>query len=128
MSRPTRPTAMSKEQLESLGDADFFPHRQKKEDNTQERMNVLQKEAEKLFTHSKDVMPTKEEFPRLYQELPTLWAMITEGKFRYWNEKDQGMLRHMISLNHKVVGKEMSYDDAEKTAGDSLAKRFLPSS
>lgn len=124
MSTP-RITKLSQEQLDSLKEADFYPNRLSKEDNTKERMMTIQEETEKLFQHPRDRMPTQEEFPKIYNELPTLWAMITEGKFRYWIEKDQAMLRHMITLNHHVVENQMSSDDAEKNAGHYLANRFL---
>jgi len=125
MSTP-RVTKLSQEQLDKLKEADFYPNRMKKEDNTQSRMSIIQEEAERLFKHPSSRTPTKEEYPKLYQELPTLWAMITEGKFRYWIEKDQALLKHMITLNQRVVAKQMTNDDAEKTAGDFLASRFLP--
>lgn len=124
MSTP-RITKLSQEQLDSLKEADFYPNRLSKEDNTKERMMTIQEETEKLFQHPRDRMPTQEEFPKIYNELPTLWAMITEGKFRYWIEKDQAMLRHMITLNHHVMENQMSNDDAEKNAGHYLASRFL---
>lgn len=120
-------TKLSQEQLDSLKDADFYPNRKKKEDNTSQRMKTIQEEANKLFQHNPQKMPTQEEYPNLYNELPTLWAMINEGKFRFWNEKDQKILLHMITLNHCVVEKEMTNADAEKNAGDFLASRFLPS-
>jgi hypothetical protein len=125
MSKP-RVTKLSQEQLDSLKEADFYPNRLSKEDNTKERMLSIQEETEKLFQHPPNRMPTQEEYPRLYNELPTLWAMITEGKFRYWVENDQKMLRHMITLNQKTVENQMSNDDAEKNAGELLANRFLP--
>ena len=125
MSTP-RITKLSQEQLDSLKEADFYPNRLSKEDNSKERIQTIQEEAEKLFHHPRDRMPTQEEYPKIYNELPTLWAMIDEGKFRYWVTKDQEMLRHMISLNHKVVENQMTNDDAEKNAGDFLASRFLP--
>lgn len=124
MSNP-RVTKLSQKQLDSLKEVDFYPNRLKKEDNTKHRMSTIQEEAEKLFQHSRDRMPTQEEYPKLYNELPTLWTMITEGKFRYWMDQDRDMLRHMISLNYKVVEKQMTNDDAEKNAGDYLAGRFL---
>lgn len=126
MSKP-RVTTLSQEQLDRLKEADFYPNRLKKEDNTNQRMESIHQEANKLFQHSPTRTPTQEEFPMLYNELPTLWAMITEGKFQYWNPKDQQMLLHMISLNQKVVEKQMPDDVAEKNAGDFLANRFLPS-
>ena len=119
-------TKLSQEQLDKLKEADFYPNRMKKEDNTEQRMSGIQEEAQRLFKHSRNRTPTQEEYPVLYQELPTLWAMIVEGKFRFWIEKDQAMLTHMITLNQQVVGKQMTNDDAEKNAGDFLANRFLP--
>jgi hypothetical protein len=127
MSTP-RITKLSQEQLDTLKDADFYPNRLSKDDNSKERMTAIQEEAERLFKHPSSRTPMSEEYPMLYKELPTLWALIEEGKFRYWVAKDQSMLRHMITLNQKVVAKQMSNDDAEKTAGDLLATRFLPNS
>lgn len=125
MSKP-KVTALSKEKLDALKDADFYPNRQKKEDNTSERMDRLFGEANRLFKHSKTVTPKKEDFPNLYNELPTLWAMIEEGKFKYWDPKDQGMLKMMINVTQKSVKNEMTFDEAEKNAGAVLASRFLP--
>lgn len=125
MSKP-RVTALDQKQLDELKKADFYPHRQKKEDNSQERMNTILEEANKLFKHPSSQTPTKEEYPHIHNELPTLWAMIEEGKFKYWEKRDQNLLLHMITLNLKVVANQMSDDDAEKNAGNVLASRFLP--
>lgn len=124
MSRP-KVTKLDPKDLEHLSNKDFFPHRQTQEDNTLQRMEQIEHETKRLFQHSPGVMPQKEEFPTLYQELPTLWAMIEEGKFRYWREQDQSMMLHMIELRKKVLVKEISHEDAEHSAGDDLANRFL---
>lgn len=124
MSRP-KVTKLDPKDLENLSNKDFFPHRQSQEDNTIQRMEIIENETQRLFRHSPGVMPTKEEYPTLYQELPTLWAMIEEGKFRYWKEQDQTMMMKMITLRKKVLENQMTHEDAEHSAGNDLANRFL---
>jgi hypothetical protein len=124
MSTP-KVTKLDKESLNNLTSKDFFPDRLTKEENTTERVSLIATECSKLFGHSKDKLPTKEEYPILYHELPTLWALIEEGKFRYWSVKEQMMLSKMIELKLNATNHLMTDEDAEKQAGLVLADRFL---
>lgn len=124
MSRP-RITKLDKSALDGLTTQDFFPGRLDKEDNTTERITIIANETQKLFKHPKETLPKREEYPTLYHELPTLWALIEEGRFRYWNEKEQTMLKKMIELQLNVTNRQMTDADAEKQAGLVLADRFL---
>ena len=124
MSRP-KITTLDKAALDGLTTQDFFPGRLDKEDNTTDRISLIASETKRLFKHSRESPPTKEAYPTLYHELPTLWALIEEGKFRYWNEKEQSMLNKMIELQLNVTSRHMSDADAEKQAGLVLADRFL---
>jgi len=124
MSRP-KITTLDKAALDGLTTQDFFPGRLDKEDNTSQRIAIINEEARRLFKHPKERIPKREEYPTLYHELPTLWALIEEGKFRYWNEREQMMLSKMIELQLNVTNHRMSDADAEKQAGLVLADRFL---
>jgi hypothetical protein len=124
MSRP-KITTLDKSALDGLTTQDFFPGRLDKEDNTTDRISLIASETQRLFKHPRDTPPTKEAYPTLYHELPTLWALIEEGKFRYWNEKEQTMLNKMIELQLNVTSHRMTDVDAEKQAGLVLADRFL---
>lgn len=124
MSRP-KITTLDKAALDGLTTQDFFPGRLDKEENTTDRISLIASETQRLFKHSRDTPPTKEAYPTLYHELPTLWALIEEGKFRYWNEREQTMLNKMIELQLNVTTRHMTDVDAEKQAGLVLADRFL---
>lgn len=126
MSRlPVLPTRMSADDLSGLTTKDFFPDRQDKTDNTEERMLRINSEVSRLCQLRKGDIPKQEDFSTLYHELPTLWDMIEKGKFRFWSPKDQNMLKQMISLKMKVVKYGEDDEEAEKEAGKHLAERFL---
>jgi len=119
------PTKFSKEDLSGLTTKDFFPDREEKEQNNEDRMLKIQDELKTLYSLHKGDKPDPERFPTLHFELPTLWALIEEGKFRFWNPKDQAMMSEMVRLKLQVVRNEVPDEEAEKQAGLTLADRFL---
>lgn len=123
--RPVRPTRLRAEDLSGMTMRDFYPNRSDKETNTQGRMAHIQVELDKLFGLSRGSTPLKDEYPLLYHELPTLWAMIEEGKFKYWDSRDQEMLKRMIQLRVQVIQNTITDEDAEKDMGISLAERYI---
>lgn len=118
------PTKLSKEDLSGLTAKDFFPDREEKETNSEERMLKIQAELKTLYALHRGDKPTPERFPTLFHELPTLWALIDEGKFKYWNAKEQSLMNEMVRLKLMVVRAEVPDEEAEKQAGLSLAERF----
>ena len=120
-----RPTRLRAEDLSGMTMRDFYPNRNDRETNTISRMDTIQAELDKLFSLPRRITPNKDEFPMLHHELPTLWAMIEERKFKYWDVRDQGMLRQMIRLRVQVIQNGMTDEDAEKDMGISLAERYL---
>jgi len=120
-----RPTRLRAEDLSGMTMRDFYPNRSDRETNTVSRMDTIQLEINKLFRLPRSITPQKDEFPMLYHELPTLWAMIEEGKFKHWDNRDQSMLRQMIHLRVRVIQNAISDEDAEKDMGISLAERYI---
>lgn len=123
--RPVRPTRLRPEDISGMTMKDFYPNRESQETNTEHRMAMINAEIDKLFALSRSITPLKDDFPTLYHELPTLWAMIEEKKFKYWEPRDQGMLKEMIRLRFRVVRSDISDEDAEKQMGISLAERYI---
>ena len=123
--RHVRPTRLRAEDLSGMTMRDYYPNRNDIETNTTDRMSLIQREVNRLFMLPKDTKPSETDFPVLHHELPTLWAMIEEKKFKYWNPKDQAMMREMIRLRLAVVQNETTNEDAEKQMGVSLAERYL---
>lgn len=123
--RPVRPTRLRAEDLSGMTMRDFYPNRVDSTENTITRMETIQNELNTLFSLPKSSKPNKDDYPSLYHELPTLWAMIEEGKFEHWNPKDQSMLRQMIHLRVQVIKNAISDKDAEKDMGITLAERYV---
>ena len=123
--RPVRPTRLHAEDLSGMTTRDFYPNRRTQEDNTNERMLIIKTELAKLYELPRRTTPNKDDYPTLYHELPTLWAMIEEGKFQRWNPRDQAMLNEMIELRMKVLADNLTDEDAEKHMGISLADRYI---
>lgn len=124
-SRRPLPTKLTKEDLSGLTTKDFFPDREDKEQNNEDRMLKIQSELKTLYSLHRGDRPMPDRFPTIHFELPTLWALIEEGKFRFWNEKDQAMMNEMVRLKLQVVRNEVPDEEAEKQAGLTLADRFL---
>ena len=123
--RHVRPTKLSKDDLSGLTMKDYYPTREEKETNSKTRMVNIQEELRKLFSVPKNEIPNKDEYPLLFYELPTLWAMIEERKFKFWEPKDQVMIMEMIRLKLEVLNNSKSEEDAEKDMGINLAERYL---
>ena len=123
--RHVRPTRLRAEDLSGMTMRDFYPNRHEQETNTLTRMDTIQAELDKLFSLPRSSTPNKDEYPTLFHELPTLWAMIEERKFKHWDPRDQGMLQQMIRLRVQVIQNAMTDADAEKDMGISLAERYL---
>jgi hypothetical protein len=120
-----RPTTLRMEDLSGLTMRDFYPNREDKELNTLERMSVIKEEILRMYKLPRNVVPKKEDLPTLHHELPTLWAMIEEGKFKHWDQRDQQMLNKMMDLRVQVIRNSVSHEDAEKDMGLSLAERYI---
>ena len=120
-----RPTRLRAEDLSGMTMRDFYPNRNDRETNTMSRMDTIQVELDKLFSLPRSSTPHEDDYPMLYHELPTLWAMIKEGKFKHWDSRDQGMLKQMIALRVRVIQNAISDEDAEKDMGISLAERYI---
>jgi len=124
-SRPVRPTRLRAEDLSGMTMKDFYPNRNDRDTNTMTRMECIQAELEKLFNLPRSSSPQKDDYPNLHHELPTLWAMIEEKKFKFWDTRDQNMLREMVRLRVRVIRGNMNDDTAEKDMGITLAERYI---
>jgi len=112
--------------LESLRNLEpNIPGRQLHHDNTLERMTKLKDEATSLFNRPNNYVPIKEDYPMLYHEIPTLWAMIEEKKFSHTNINDQRMLLLMIQKTCAIVCGEITMQERDKELGDKLAQRYV---
>ena len=123
--RPVRPTRLRAEDLSGMTMRDFYPNRNDRETNTLSRMDTIQHELDTLFSLPRSSTPHKDDYPILHHELPTLWAMIEEKKFKFWDSRDQEMLKQMIRLRVQVLQNAMTDEDAEKDMGISLAQRYI---